>query len=337
MKKFFGALVAMMCMGLAACGNEQPAAPVTPVAPKTCWTITGPDCLKVDGKTAAEAEGKSWGYGGDSFQLKDVTLDEVKEIDATVGAKLEAKKAKVKALHVIEKVTVGVDDAGYSKKFLNDEKELYEANGSFTLKVIHWTYDSKLDMWADAKWVPDPKKAHVENLANYFVPTFQEDKDEYGFSWADDSVVTAGAGVYTLILAEYTEGPSKELCNYGIAMVKTQDLEGEEYVKVEDWVKDAHTYGLVGDFNGWSAADSVQMSKDEDSGKYVKQYTFDNDAQVKICADGEWTNSWGYDSVVEPGEFVSKVGENMGLKAGTYEFTIDFDGNTALITVEELK
>ena len=338
MKKLFvAALLSIASMGMVACGGEE--APATPAAPRKGYFITGDKALKVNGKTAEESGGGTWGYGGDAFELKEITLAQAKEIDAEVGAKLEADNRVVKNIYSISGVEVGVGDVGWTSKFVKDEA-LWLANGSYCLKIIECTYSNELKKMTTTQWTPNPVTggaAHVENLKNYFCPSWQEEADEYGLSWADNPVVSAGAGIYTVIFAVYKDVATKDTFNYGTAFIKTEDKEGQEYEEVTEWIPEDHDYGLIGIHLGTEDWGNDFAALAEADGKWGGIFDFAADDEFKVRADGDWTNSWGTECVVNQEEMKDNFdfsGGNIKVKvAGSYGVAIEFVEGVAQITL----
>ena len=331
MKKFFGAtLLAIAAMTMVACGS-QPAAKKRCTAHEDGYTgyfITGDSALAVDGKKAI----KTWDFGGDSFELKETTLENVKALDAGVGAALEAKGAALKKVYSLSGVSVGLEELGWSQKFKQDDK-IMRANASYCLKIIKTTYSMEDDVWGETKWNPDPHTSHVENLKNYWSPTFQEEADADGFAWDQNPVVTGGAGIYTVVFAEYNAAPDLATCNFGCAFIRTEEKQGVAYTEVKDWVASDHTYGLIGSFDGHSWDGDVAQLTGENNGPYKCVYQIPAETQFKVRADGKWDDSWGYDAVTVGADLLSgKPGDNMIMKAsGTYEISITFvDGNAQI-------
>lgn len=329
-KGLMACFAALLTFGMVACGQNVPAKEKCTAHEDgyTGYFITGDSALAVNGVKAADNKGKTWDFGGDSFELKETTLAEATLIDAGVGAKLLAKGAAVKKIYSLAGVSVGLEELGWSQKFKQDDK-IYRANASYCLKIIKTTYAEEDDVWGETKWNPDPHTSHVENLKNYWSPTWQEEADEDGFAWDQNPVVTGGAGIYTIIFAEYTTAAGLDSYNFGCAFVKTEAREGVAYTEVKEWVADDHTYGLIGSFNDWNA--DVAMAK-QDDGSYKGEVTLEANAELKVRADGKWDDSWGREAVVEGADLLEGTEGNMKVKAaGTYTVSIAFvDGNAQI-------
>lgn len=330
MKKLLSTVLALTgVFALAACGGGGQKAGHKDG--EQVWAITGPACLKVNGKTAEEAGGAAWDFGGDAFILKETTVEKVKGVDATVGAALEAKGAVVTGLYSIEKVEFGVADAGYTKPCMIDGVKKI-ANASYTGKIILTEYGAEDETWATQQWVPDPHTAHVEVLtpSTYFAPSWQEEADENGFSWSDDSVVIGGAGLYTVVLAKYSTPASEDSCNYGLAYIKTEAKQGHEYADVPSET----VYSLIGDFNSWGA--DVDMV--ETDGVFKAQVTLAVDQGIKVRANHDWAESYGSSAVESaPDGAFDLSGDNIVCKlAGTYEFAFNAANSKITITAVAL-
>ena len=334
MKKLFKtALIGIASLLLVACGGKndggksEPKSEEESVEPCTAhedgyvgWFLTGPDQITVDGKKASENKGAEWDFGGDSFELKASTVDAVKEVNADLGATLEAKGAQVKAVYMLEKVGMGLEKGGWTARF-KDGEDIKIANCSYVAKIIKTKYSAEDDVWATQQWTPDPKTAHVENLGNYFCPTWQEEADEDGFAWDQNPVVTGGAGIYTVVFVEYTTSASKDSCNFGTAFIKTEAKEGEEY---QDEPKE-HTYGLVGTINGWGAEADIPMTISEDGLTAVATYEFPVDSSWKVRLDSDWATSYGFDRVTSQPDGAFEADGDGNIKtliAGNYKVTL---------------
>ena len=287
----------------------------------TGWFLTGPDVITVDGVHASENKGAEWDFGGDSFELQASTVEAVKALDATLGETLEAKGELVKGVYMLEKVGMGLEHGGWSARF-KDEEGIKIANCSFVAKIIKTKYNAEDDVWATQQWTPDPKTAHVENLGNYFCPTWQEEADEDGFAWDQNPVVTGGAGIYTVVFVEYAQSSSADNFGFGTAFIKTEAKEGEEY----ELEPKEHTYGLVGTINGWGndGAD-IAMTVSEDGETAVATYDFPADSEWKVRLDSDWATSYGWDNLKEAPENAFADPGNGNIKtaiAGNYKVTL---------------
>ena len=238
----------------------------------------------------------------------------------------------LKHLYTIE-ATFGVNDAnwGADSPFAMIDGKRYQVNGSYAFKLGEVEYDEEDNVYATAKWLPDPKKYHVEALTTdtVFMPRWTEAADENGFSWGNNPICIGGAGTYKVVLAEYTNVSTAEEAGYGVGLVKIADgeaatenvqidyTEPEPAPEPDPWVAADHTYGLIGTFNEWNG--DVAMT--ETDGVWSAEYTFEANAKFKVRADGKWDVSWGAESVVEPTE-MQGTGDIVVAEAGTYTVTI---------------
>lgn len=149
--------------------------------------------------------------------MKAASVADVAKVDKKVADKL-AKKTNLKALYVYEGLEVKDDVADWGtnpKALVNGEVKSFKP--SHAVKVVR--YDSSKD---ERQFVSDPHTAHAEALTdNFFVPVWQEELDEHGFSWADNTVITSEAGTYSIIFAEYSNASTKEAAQFGLGAVKT--------------------------------------------------------------------------------------------------------------------
>ena len=316
-------LAAAMVLSMAACsaGGGGGASKALADDGHAAWVAHGQYLL---------ADGTENSWNGKDTELYEksaltaIKLDDVKAIDENLYNELSKKD--VKFLYTIDLI-FGTNDAGWTTDFLKDGK-LYRANGSYAYKIAQCTVDVDGDnkVYAEDQWISDPKTAHAESLTpdTMFMPIWQEEPDENGFSWASNPVVTGGAGLYTLVIAQYKNASSPEQAGYGIGLVLKEKKDGIEYEEVLEYVPADHTYGIVGGFaaSGWGndGAD-VEMTADGEN-KWVGEVELAAGDEFKVRADSDWTYSWG------DGE------NNLTVDAdGTYIVTITFDGEPK-VTVE---
>jgi len=325
MKKIVVALLAFaMLFSLAACGGNGGSKAAAPLADDghAAWVAHGQYLL---------ADGTENGWNGkdtavyEASALKAIALEDVKAIDNDLYTTLSGKD--VKYLYTID-LLFGTNDAGWDTNFLKDGK-LYKANGSYAFKIAQCTVDVDGDnkVYAEDQWISDPKTAHAESLtpATMFMPVWQEEADENGFSWASNPVVIGGAGLYTLVIAQYNNASSPEQAGFGIGLVLKEAKEGIAYEEVVEFVPADHTYGIVGSFEGsnWGEGADVPMESDE-ANSWSAEIELKAGDEFKVRADGAWDNSWGGDE-----------GANLVCEAdGTYIVTITFDGANATVSVD---
>lgn len=254
--------------------------------------------------------------------LTAITLDDVKKIDQGVYDAL--KKKDVKYLYTIDLI-FGTNDAGWTTDFTRDGK-LFRANGSYAFKIAQCTVDVDGDnkIYAEDQWIHDPKTACVEALTpdTLWEPVWQEEPDEFGFSWASNPVVTGGPGLYTLVIAQYKNASTKENPGFGIALILKEKKDGIDYEEVVEYVPADHTYGIIGSFEGSNWEKDVEMTAAGDN-TWTGEVELKKDDEFKVRADADWTNSWGNGT------------ENLKCEAdGTYTVTITFNGEEATVTAE---
>lgn len=316
MKKLLTLLLAIVIvLTLVSCGaKEEPKAEVLADTTHELWVAHGQYLL---------ADGTQNGWNGkdtavyEKSALKAISLDDVKAISTDLYTALSGKE--VKYLYTIDLI-FGTNDAGWSSRFVKDGK-LYNANGSYCFKIAQCTSDVDGDtkVYAEEQWISDPKTAYVESLtpATAFYPTWQEEKDENGFSWADNPVVTGGAGLYTLVIAQYKTVSAAGQPGFGVGLVLKEAKEGIAYEEIKTWVPGDHTYGVIGSFEGSGWATDAAMTASGDK-TWTAEVTLAAGNEFKVRADGAWDNSWGSDGF---------NGANFVCEAdGTYVVTITFDG-----------
>ena len=346
MKKAIAVLLAaLMVISLAACGDKpkestpaptekQTEAPTTTQAPTEAekvledtnhaiWTAHG-NYLLVDG-TPNNWNGKdSEVY--EKSALTAIKLSDVKAINEALYNELAKKD--VKFLYTID-VLLGTNDAGWSTQCLKDGK-MYLANGSYAIKVAPCTVDvdGTTKVYAEDGWVPDAKTANAESLTpdTLFMPAWQEEKDENGFDWTANPVAIGGSGVYTLVVAQYTNASSPEKAGYGMGLVLKEAKDGIAYEEILVYIPADHTYGIVGGFaaSNWGQAGADIEMKADGENTWKGEVALKAGEEFKVRADGEWVKDWG-----------AAEGGNLKAEAdGTYIVTITFEGGNGTVSAE---
>ena len=327
MKKLLAVLLAaLMVFSVVACQK-----PAETKAPETEAPTEAPAAVLEDTESAlwaahgqyllADGTENAWnGKSSDLYEasaLKAIALEDVKAIDETLYNALKGKD--IKYLYTIDLI-FGTNDAGWTTNFLKDGV-LYKANGSYAFKVAKCSVDIDGDtkVYIEDQWISDPKTAYAESLTpeTAFYPVWQEEADENGFSWASNPVVIGGAGLYTLVIAQYKAVSAAGTPGYGVGLIKKEDKEGIAYEEIVTFVPEEHTYGIVGTVNGWGETADIEMTEVEDL-HWQGEVELEADAEIKVRADSAWDNSWG------DGADNIKITE-----AGTYvvDITFDADGN----------
>ena len=356
MKKVLAVLLAaMMVISLAACGNDSSSttAAGTTAAPQseaatTKAPETTPAPTEAEEKVLEDADHELWvahgnylladgtpnGWGGkdsalyEASALTAIKLSDVKAIDEDLYNALAQKE--VKYLYTID-LLFGTNDAGWPATCMIDGK-LHRTNGSYAVKVAQCIadIDGNTKVYSEEQWISDPHTAHVESLTpdTLFMPVWQEAKDENGFAWDSNPVVIGGAGLYTLVIAQYKNASTPEAAGFGMGLVLKEAKEGFAYEEVKVFVPADHTYGIVGGFaaSGWGndGPDAPMEANGENSWKGEVELKAGN--EFKVRADSDWTDSWGSDGY---------NGANFVCEAdGTYIVTITFEGENGTVTVE---
>ena len=320
MKKLLTMLLAIvLVLSFAAC-TKGPDTTVLSDAGHELWVAHGQFKL---------ADGTDNGWNGkdsalyEKSALKAISMKDVKDISEELFTTLSGKE--VKYLYTIDLI-FGTNDAGWSSKFIKDGV-FYNANGSYCFKIAQCNSDVDGDtkVYAEEQWISDPHTAYAEALtpATVFYPTWQEQPDENGFAWDQNPVVIGGAGLYTLVIAQYSNASAAGKPGYGVALIRKEAKEGIAYEEIKTWVPGDHTYGVIGGFNEWGA--DVAMTKTGDNA-WSADVELTAGTEFKVRADGDWTYSWG-----DPG----RENGNCAVEAdGTYTVTITFDatGNGTITT-----
>ena len=324
MKKLLALILALlMVASLAACGNTPAAEPAAEPAvladeAHAAWVAHGQFLL-------ADGTQNSWnGKDSEIYEASSLTaiaLDDVKAIDEGLYNALAAKE--VKYLYAID-LLFGTNDAGWTTDCLINGA-MHKANGSYAFKIAQCTVDVDGDnkVYAEDQWISDPKTAHAESLTpdTLFMPVWQEEADENGFSWASNPVVIGGAGLYTLVIAQYKNASSPDAAGFGIGLVLKEAKDGIAYEEILEWIAADHTYGIIGGFNDWS--DDVAMEPAGDN-VWTGEVELTAGTEFKVRADGAWDYSWG-----------AEDGSNCSVDAdGIYVVTIDFSSGNGVVTVE---
>ena len=329
MKKLLAVLLAaLMVFSVVACQK-----PAETKAPETEAPTEAPATVLEDTESALWtamgqyllADGTANGWGDKSSEvfeasaLKAIALEDVKAIDETLYNALKDKE--VKYLYTIDLI-FGTNDAGWPTNFLKDGV-LYKANGSYAVKAAKCSVDVDGDtkVYIVDQWIPDPKTAYAESLTpdTLFVPAWQEEADENGFSWGNNPVVIDGAGLYTLVVAQYKAVSAAGTPGYGMGLIKKEAKEGLAYEEIVTFVPEEHNYGIVGSFaaSDWGNAGEDIAMEEAGENTWTGEVELKEGEQFKVRADGAWDNNWG-----------NADGENFQAEAeGTYVVTITFDAD----------
>ncbi len=308
-------LAAVLILSIAACSAK----PAEPLADKDheLWVAHG-QYLLADGTQNGWGEKDAALY--EASALKAIALDDVKAISEELYNTLSGKE--IKYLYTID-LLFGTNDAGWTTNCLIDGV-LYKANGSYAFKIAQCSsdVDGETKVYSVDQWISDPKTANVESLTpkTAFYPTWQEEKDENGFAWNDNPVVIGGAGLYTLVIAQYKNASAAGQPGYGVGLVLKEKKDGIAYEEIKTWVAADHTYGVIGSFAGSDWNSDVAMTSAGDN-TWTAEVTLAAGNELKVRADGAWDYSWGSE------------GNNITVEAdGTYVVTITFDadGNGAV-------
>lgn len=220
------ALGTLLACSLAACGGNSNKKEEDPLAKYSKQVL-------VDEEHSFHAVG-GWGAWDPSNDNKmtPTSIYNVAKINEALAEKL-AGKSNLKHLYVFEGATIGATDAGWNAN-AKVNGEVVSFNGSATLKCLTATFNEDTEAYVNGQWVPNPLDsssgaAHAEALtANVFMPTYQQTADEDGFEWNQNPVVTdvtENGGVYTVIVAQYDVTPTLEVCDWGIAAIRTGNAE----------------------------------------------------------------------------------------------------------------
>ena len=226
MKKMFLALASFAALGLVACGGESAPQSQAPKYDETVKAAKGEDnIVTLAGPWELQdgtKPGSAWDGADRKADMEATSVKLVSEVSAPVADKLAGHN--IDWLYMKKGIYMGYD-AGYKKAAKKADGTKVEINGSQTFKAINGHVDEEDQTFMKTQWIYDPKTAHAENLTPdiYFMPPWVEAEDADGFSWASDGGVLE-TGIYTIIVAKYTEASTASVCGYGIATVRTGDL-----------------------------------------------------------------------------------------------------------------
>ena len=345
MKKILTSIFALgLVLSLGACGSKKasesnsgssgddPADVVLEDKESNSWCLHGQFIL-ADGKTFNGWNGKD----NDLYEASKMTaisLNAAKKIDADLGTALASRK--VKYLYKYEGAVLGTNASGFTSNFKDANGKMMKADGSYSFKGAKLSYDAEEEVYSEEAWIHDPKVSHAEIIGgDIFMPVWQETPDEDGFSWKENLVVRSGAGVYTIVIAEYDVAVSATQPNFGIAAIKTAEKTGIDYVDPNAWVAEDHTYGIVG---SWDASWGVEKAMTKVADGWSVTAAFDANTQFKVRADGKWDNSWGFEAVDTTASSAKVVNADGNIKvnaAGNFTVKISFTGATAKVVVTE--
>ena len=160
--------------------------------------------------------------------------------------------------------------------------------------------------------------------------------DNYNYGLAENGVVAAGY-YYELILGSASQNITLASGTYDIWFNLTQNTvtimnAGEDpstATKGTPVKPLVDTWYLVGEFNGWAAADQNYLMASED-GWYVFKGFVANGGDVKFVADASWTVNRGGDFSSANTEIsLYPNGSNMSVTAGTYDVYLNADATAA--------
>ena len=322
---------------MVACGNKQQGnkaeEKVLEDTERAAWCLHG-NFILADGTTQNGWNGKDKALY-EASKMTAISIKEARELDAKVGEALASKK--VKYLYKYEGAVLGTNDAGWTAKFLDEKKDLYQANGSYVFKATALTYDAEEEVYSEDQWIPDPKVSYAESLdGNVFFPTWSEAYDEDGFSWAENNVLRSGAGVYTIIVAQYKETSAATVPGFGIAVVKTGSVEGgREYVKQTDF-STYTSWGVVGTITEWGTNPDIAMTPNAAKTVYTATVELAATDAFKVRPESKWENDQGFAAVdtKTSDEGVKNADGNIGVTdAGSYVVTLTVKKYSVSITV----
>lgn len=201
-----------LLVGVLAAGLLVGCAPSDPIAVEgKSFHIAGQQEVLVDGTWTANAwEAKA------TNEMKAASLADVKALDKDLYNVLKEKD--LAGLYIGD-VRMGVASAGWNADAMKDGAKV-SVDGSFAIKCIRATYLEEDASYLNDQWISDPKTAHAEALTdNIFMPVWQEEADENGFSWGSNPVCIGDAGTYKFVVAQYNAVSAPDTAGFGFGLV----------------------------------------------------------------------------------------------------------------------
>lgn len=166
-----------------------------------------------------------WSNYTNENQMKSLTLNELYKYYPQLYNNLESYD--VKSIYVLEDRIFDYKGNWISNVY--DNWNLTSYDGGFTLKVVEACYDSFDLVYYANRWIPDPITSHVGNLSPYalYIPEWVEENQGYG-NWADNPVITSGAGIYSVVMVEYNRVSTEDQTGFALGVVKNVNLEDSE-------------------------------------------------------------------------------------------------------------
>lgn len=166
------------------------------------------------------------------YCMKPASMNMIKRYSTQLYNNLIGRYDHIKYMYVCTDVPIGTNDPGWECRALVDGV-VKTFPGSAALKVMDAELiddDPNDSTYNCYTWIPDPNMANAEALTdNVFIPAWQDEPDEYGFSWSHNPVVTDigdTGGYYTIIVVQYDYESTPTTPGYGIAAINTGDYYG---------------------------------------------------------------------------------------------------------------
>ena len=163
--------------------------------------------------------------------MKAIELEELNEIDINLYNTLS--NGDLMYLYMIDG-EFGTNDVNWDCDVLINDK-IYEINGSYAFKIAKCLVkkNNNNKTYTEETWIPD-LNINIENLTpnSLYIPSYQDNS-----LLSDNAVVISGAGLYTVVCAQYSNG------DYGLALIKKEDRNGIAYEeKIEEVVEYSGNY-----------------------------------------------------------------------------------------------
>lgn len=321
-KLLSAALGTLMIMGLTACPGGYDKT-VKADADHNCYVVMGPGSVGDKDTAKEDAKALAWDYS-EAGKMEATSLDAISKVSKALADTLKGKG--IAALYVKENVRLGETDAGWTTKALKGE-EVVELNGSYAIKTGSVNYDDEDQVYSVDEWIPSPEH-YTENLtpASLYMGPHSEEKDAAGNDHNANPAAIDGAGIYTVVVARYTQAVGDSM--FGLGIVKTSDLEG--YVAPPTY--NVTKMALVGKINGtdnWDAG--VELVKAEGRNTYEASVELKAGDEIKIRANDEWKYSWGAGVIAKGSGYVDNDANYAITADGTYTISITLNGTDLLV------
>lgn len=149
------------------------------------------------------------------------SIKNIYNLDPKLGSTLSEKD--VENLYM-RQITIPEKDADWTTKTMYKNK-VREVNGNYAVRVSQSSFIPQEDRYQENLFVPDNGNFNGRNRAealttNVFIPSYQSEVDENGFSWANLPVLNVRPGTYIFVMAKYANTNTwGNNANYGFGLI----------------------------------------------------------------------------------------------------------------------